>query len=289
MPANLRTIRRKTRTVTNIQKITRAMYMVAAAKLRRLQTQVQNGQAYWDRLNGIISRVATHAGDASHPLLEPREAGKVGVMVIGGARGLCGSYNVSLLRRARDFIESIEEPLALMTVGPKAHQFCARHGWDVEEAFQVPDDEHRLLQANEIARILRDGFLGGSFREVHVVFTEFVTVLRHVPTTRQLLPIAPPEAEEELGMGGQSYIFEPPAEELLASLLPRAVDAQVYEMLLHSVTSEEAARMTAMSAATDNAGEMIVSLTRQFNRARQTQITTEILEIVSGAEALMAE
>ena len=289
MPQNLRVIRRKVRTVQNICKITRAMYMVAAAKLRRLQGQVEAGRVYWDRLSDIIGRVTSQVGEFSHPLLESRDAESVAVLVIGGARGLCGSYNVSLLRHAHDLLEGLERPVHLMTVGVKAQQFFSRHEYEIEQAFETSDDEHRLLQATEIARTLRETFLSGSVGEVHVVFTRFVSALRHVPTTRQLLPIKPAGVAEESGVGAQQYIFEPPAQQLLGSLLPRSIDAMVYEMLLNSATAEEAARMTAMGAATDNADEMITTLTRELNRVRQAQITREILEVIAGADALTTD
>ena len=288
MPENLRTIRRKIRTVQNIWKITRAMKMVAAAKLRRVQSQVENGRVYWERLHQIISHVAAEGEQISHPLLEPRHAEAVGVLVIGGDRGLCGSYNVALLRHAQRFVESLERPVALMTVGPKAQQFFTRQGWDIEQEFATPDEEHRLLQAREIARILRESFLSDRVGDVHVVYTRFHSVIHHIPTARQLLPIQPPERQDERGVGTQ-HIFEPPADQLLASLLPRAIDAMVYEMLLQSVAAEEGARMAAMTAATDNAEEMTVTLKRDLNRARQTQITSEILEVVGGANALVAQ
>ncbi len=286
MPQNLRAIRRKIRTVHNIWKITRAMKMVAAAKLRRVQGLVEDGRTYWDLLNQVISHVAGRAEELTHPLLQPRAAEGVGVLVIGGNRGLCGSYNVALLRHAHEFVESLApRPVRLVTVGPKARLFFARQGLPLAEEFATPDDGIRLLLAREIGRLLCEDFLSDRVGEVHVVFTRFYSAIRHVPTVRQLLPIQPPAAQDN-GQGASSFIFEPPAEQLLESLLPRAIDSLVYEMLLQSAAAEEGARMAAMSAATDNAQELITTLTRDLNRARQSQITNEILEVVAGANAL---
>ena len=292
MPANLRATRRKVRTVQNIRQITRAMKMVAAAKLKRVQSQVENGRVYWDRLDDIIGRVARHAGDASHPFLEPGAGEAVGVVVIGGARGLCGSYNVTLLRHAQEFVDRTmsQGPVKLTTVGAKPEQFFHSRRYQIAESFSTPDEAHRLAQATEISRMLRDDFLSGRVSRVHAVYTEFRTAISRTSMDRQLLPVeSPVDEDEEEGAGGAGYIFEPPAEELLGSLLPRAVDAAVYRMILSSAASEEGARMAAMSTATENAEELIVQLTRDLNRARQTLITTELLEVIAGADALMSE
>jgi F-type H+-transporting ATPase subunit gamma len=284
MPQNLRAIRRKIRTVQSIWKITRAMKMVAAAKLRRVQGQVERGRTYWERLEAIIRDVAAQAGEVSHPFLQPSEAEKVALVVIGGARGLCGSYNVALLRQAQEFLDSQERPVEVISVGAKARQYFARTG-RLGRVLETPDEAQRLLQAREISRMLREMFLKGEVGEVHVAYTRFYSAIRQVPTVRQLLPIVP-QQEHGNGNGNRSFLYEPPAEKLLGSLLPRAIDAEIYEMLLNAAASEEGARMAAMTAATDNAQEMIGTLTRDLNRARQSQITSEILEVVAGADAL---
>lgn len=284
MPQNLRAIRRKIRTVHSIWKITRAMKMVAAAKLRRVQGQVEKGRTYWEHLEAIIRDVAAQAGEVSHPFLEPSDVEKVAVVVIGGARGLCGSYNVALLRQAQEFLDSLQRPAEVITVGVKARQYFARTE-HLGMALETPDTGQRVQQAREISRMLRQMFLKGEVGEVHVVYTQFYSAMRQVPTVRQLLPIVPREGNGN-GNGSRSFLYEPPAEKLLGSLLPRAIDAEVYEMLLNAAASEEGARMAAMTAATDNAQEMIVTLTRDLNRARQSQITSEILEVVAGADAL---
>lgn len=285
MPQNLRAIRRKTHTVQSIWKITRAMKMVAAAKLRRVQGAVENGRVYWDRLDEILRDVAGRVGEISHPFLEPRDVEPVGVVVIAGSRGLCGSFNVTLLREAAGFLSGLDRPVKLITVGPKAAQSFAKGPWDVVQSYPSPDDAGRATMARQLSRQLQTMLLTNQVGEVHVLYSRFYSAMRHVPTARQLLPIAPPEAAKN-GDAARSILFEPPAEQLLASLLPRATDAAVYEMLLNAAASEEGARMTAMTTATDNAEEMIVTLTRDFNRARQTQITNELLEVIAGADAL---
>jgi F-type H+-transporting ATPase subunit gamma len=289
MPQNLREIRRKIKTVQSIWKITRAMKMVAAAKLRRLQASVESGRVYWQRLDDIMAHVGAQAGEVSHPFLETSDVPDVAVLVIGGARGLCGSYNVALLRQAGEFAAATRRPMRLTTVGPRARLFFARQGITIQDELEVPDEKHRLLQARDISRTLRTAFLNREVGEVHAVYTHFHSAIHNVPTVRQILPIVPPAPEPGGGTGAvhqRACIFEPPAEQLLGSLLPRAIDAMIYEMLLQSAASEEGSRMAAMTAATDNAQEMTTNLTRELNRARQSQITSEILEIVSGADAL---
>jgi len=285
MPQNLRAIRRKIRTVQGIAKITRTMKMVAAAKLRRVQGQVENGRAYWDALDGIMQHVAGQAGEITHPLLQHNDADTVGVLVIGGSRGLCGSYNVSLHRRVQEFIRELDEPIKLWTVGPKAGQFLTRIACRPHTICDSPDDTQRFGVAMDLSRSLQDAFLAGQINSVYVIYTQFLSAINQIPAVRLLLPIEPPAAEHGNGDVAR-YIYEPPAEELLATLLPRSIDAALYRMMLESAASEEASRMTAMTAATDNAQELITDLSRALNRARQTQITTEILEVISGAEAL---
>jgi F-type H+-transporting ATPase subunit gamma len=210
------------------------------------------------------------------------------VVVVGGARGLCGSYNVVLLRAANDHVKSIDEELRLLTVGQKARVFFDRQRREIHLSLTTPDEAHRILQAREISRVLQGMYLRGEVGQVDFVYTEFLSAIRQHAKVRQFLPIEPAEQDDDNGGAhAASAIFEPPAEELLNTLLPRALDSMVYEMLLQSATSEEGARMAAMSAATENAAEMRRQLTQGLNRARQALITGEILEIVSGANALM--
>ena len=287
MPQNLRAIRRKIKTVQGIAKITRTMKMVAAAKLRRVQGAVENGRAYWDALEAIVGRVASQAEEFGHPLLEARNVERVGLLVIGGSRGLCGSYNVSLHRAVNDHLRALSTPVRAWSVGPKAAQFLTSHACPPLQEFHSPADEERYAFARDLARMLQDQFLSGTVDEVQVAYTQFRSTINHVPTVGTLLPIEPPAGDDDLA--ASQYIFEPPAEELLATLLPRSVEATVYRMLLESAASEEASRMTAMTAATENAQDLVVDLQRDLNRARQAQITTELLEVISGAEALMQE
>lgn len=288
MPQNLRAIRRKIKTVQGIAKITRTMKMVAAAKLRRVQGMVENGRAYWDALEAIVGRVAAQTEDFQHPLLETRKVERVGLLVIGGSRGLCGSYNVSLHREVADHLRTLTSPVVTMSVGPKAASFLSSNACAPRNAFDCTSDEMRFEFARSLARMLQEQFLSGALDEVQVAYTQFRSAISHVPTVKTILPIEPPAVADD-SLEASHYIFEPPAEELLATLLPRSLEANLYRMLLESAASEEASRMTAMAAATDNAQDLIVDLQRDLNRARQTQITTEILEVISGAEALTQE
>ncbi len=286
MPQNLRAGRRKIKAVRNIRQITRAMKMVAAAKLKRVQSQVEAGRQYYERLKEVLGRVAAVSGEIEHPLLAEREVKKIALVVIAGEKGLCGSFNANILRLARSY--PAEHPgveVQFIPVGAKANAFVRRTGLPVLEVFPAVTDEGRKEQSAQLARYIRQIYSDGTVDRVDVVFAEFVSAIRNIPETVQLLPFA--GHEQQVESAGQ-YIFEPSAEEVLAALLPRAVDAEVYQILLDAAASEQGARMTAMTAATDNADDLIVTLTRDLNRARQTQITSEILEVVSGADALQS-
>ncbi len=285
--AGVRDIKRRIRAVTSTQQITRAMKMVAAAKLRRAQVKVEAARPYARSLNELLYRLVSiqTRGSSLHPFLEERKVEKVGYLVVTGDRGLCGSYNINVLRLASQTISSSPNQVQVAAVGKKGRDFFLRRGRELlfaELGLEEPD----FSQAAWIARRLVDYFLDGTLDEVSVVYTKFISALQQVPTVKRLFPLRVPAGAEDKGRVTSEYIFEPSVSEVVDRLLPRYVETQVYHALLESKASEHAARMTAMGAATDNAAEMIESLTLQFNRARQASITKEIAEIVGGAEAL---
>lgn len=285
--ATLRQIRQRIRIARNIQQITRAMKMIAAARLKRAQDRVMSARPYAEKMQTLIGTLALASGAVEHPLLQAREQVRhVGVLLITADRGLCGSYNTNIIRRCMDFVQQYQaEQVRLLTVGKKGMQFMSRRGYPSVQHYAIPLSGPSIMHAQEIARTAQEMFLSEQVDEFYLVFSRFRSALVQIPTVQRLLPVEQ-IAVEEGHVGHLEFIFEPSSEELLRRLLPRYVSNMVYQALLESTASEHGARMTAMSSATDNAGKMISTLTLNLNRVRQAAITKEILEVVSGAEAL---
>ncbi|MEN6547492.1 MAG: ATP synthase F1 subunit gamma [Armatimonadia bacterium] len=283
MASNLRAIRRKIKAVSNIWQITRAMQMVAASKLKRTQPRVEASRAYLQHLSGIMRNLAGNVPTDLHPYLQERPVANIGLIVVAGDKGLAGSHNANILRAAEQFIEAQKVPVKVLPIGVKAADYARRLDWNVVAKLDTPETGNESRDGSRIARHARRIFDEGGIDQLHIAYTQFVSPLRRPPTLFQLLPIVGEEHEAE---AAAEYLFEPPAPELLAGLLPRTVDAQIVNMLLQSIASEHAARMTSMSAATENAADLRDNLTLELNRARQTAITTELLEVISGADAL---
>ena len=279
--AGVRDIRRRIRSVRNMQQITKAMKMVAAAKLRKAQEKVVSARPYARQLQEILARLAQAQVDVSHPLLDRRPVHKVGYVLITSDRGLCGGFNANLIRMTSGILAEQATGKGLVTVGRKGGDFFRRGKVEILAEFTGLGDDPSFLQAQQIARQVMDLYQKGEFDEVHLLYTEFITAIQQKPTLMKVLPIEQPE-----GKLGRQYIFEPSPEEILARLLPKYVETVVFRTLLESKASEQGARMTAMGSATDNAKDMIDRLTLQMNRARQAAITKEISEIVGGAAAL---
>jgi F-type H+-transporting ATPase subunit gamma len=284
MPPNLRVLRRKIRSTESIRQITRAMSMVSAVQLRRVQSRVELSQAYFRRLTDIMSRVAASDIPMDHPYLrlqdEPRQ---VGLVLVAGDRGLCGGCNTAVLRLANQFISNADSPVVLIPIGAKAVAHVRRNGWDTLETFSLLRDVQEPHLASQIAHAIRSRFDDGSVDSLHIIYSHFVSAARHEPTREQLLPIS---NELEKPVMAVEYICEPDAVELFNTLLPMATEARLRYHLLQSLASEHAARMVAMTTSADNAEKMEASMVRELNRARQQRITDEVLEVVSGAEAL---
>ncbi len=292
--ATIRQVRQRIRVAKNIQQITKAMKMVAAARLKRAQDRVTAARPYAGTMREMMTKLATAAGgEVQHPLLEVRPAQNIGFLVITSDRGLAGSYNSQMLRRASELLKQYDKSrVKIYAVGRKGIQFFKRRGFNVVQEFTVNSTAVTLANAREVTAAVRKAFESGEVDEMQLLYTRFYTAITQKPMDIQLLPLVTPENDPEEALlaktaqGNEDYIFEPSAEELLSNLLPRYLEGQVFQALLESGASEHGSRMTSMSNATDNAGKMITTLTLQLNRARQAGITREISEIVGGAEAL---
>ncbi|HJQ24636.1 MAG TPA: ATP synthase F1 subunit gamma [Blastocatellia bacterium] len=299
--ANLQDLRRRVRSVRNMQKITRAMKLVAAARLRRAQERVVAARPYANTMMRVLGRLAASAGDYRHPLLDPRGDAHYVAVLVTADRGLCGAFNTNLVKAAQQFLrEHADKRVELVPVGRKGRDFFRRRPVDkLREYLNVTARTVQHSDAAEIARDLMAMYTAedSTIDKVFLIYTEFKSVLSQRVTVKQLLPIPTEnfEAEAESAaktttrgaeQSGLDYIYEQPPAQIFGSLLPRYVETQVFYALLESVASEQGARMTAMDSASKNAGEVIDTLTLNMNRVRQASITREIIEVVSGAQAL---
>jgi F-type H+-transporting ATPase subunit gamma len=286
--ATLQDIRRRIRSVQSTQKITRAMKLVAAAKLRRAQERILAARPYATKMAELLGNLVSAAGTdgAPHPLLEQREGPRRQVVVITADRGLAGAFNANIIRHALVLVrEASQADLTLVVVGRKGRDFFRRRSYTIKRTMLGFWDQLAFSHAQELADFFIAQYLEGEVDEVHLVYNEFRSVAVQRPVRVQLLPIVGGEGE---GSAAEpvDYLYEPGPEAILGDLLPRHVRTQVYRALMESVAGEYGARMTAMEAATKNAKEMIDLLTIQYNKARQEKITKELLDIVGGAEAL---
>jgi F-type H+-transporting ATPase subunit gamma len=285
--ATLRDIRRRIRSVQSTQKITRAMKLVAAAKLRRAQERILAARPYADKMSMLLGSLVTRVSGETHPLLARRGGGRRRVVIITADKGLCGAFNSNILRASLLFLrEAGAADLTLVVVGRKARDFYRRRPWAVKSEMMGFFDRLAYSHAQELAGDLMRAYLAEEVDEVHLMYNEFRSVAVQRVKREQLLPIEPEAVGAAAEGAGSDYIYEPSPDAILASLLPRHVTTQVYRALMESVAGEYGARMTAMEAATKNAKEMIDVLTIQYNKARQERITKELLDIVGGAEAL---
>ncbi len=283
--ASLRDIRRRIRGVKNIRQVTRAMNMIAAARLRRAQQKAESARPYAERLTEILQDVlASSGGAARHPLMERREARRIALIVITADRGLCGAFNAGIIREAQRFLREQTAPVELITVGRKGRDYFQRLGYTIAQHFPQPSREVRLEEVGNVSKRIISDYSAARYDQVFFACAKFLSVLKSQPVVTQLLPLEKPASAEQRAK--TAYQFEPDAEQLLGTLLPQYVEVLIYRAMVESLASEQAARMIAMKAATDSASDMITALTRQYNNARQASITKQLLEVVSGAEAL---
>ena len=297
MPST-REIRRRISSIKNIAQITKAMQLVASSRMRRAQERVQQSRPYAEQLRAMVSRLARAAGEdlgAGAVLMTERPVQKIGYILISPDRGLCGALPSNINRKAANSVREVQEELGgqiepdkidFVAVGRKGRDFIARSPYNLLAEFINYGDHPGLNDASAIAQVAVDAFVKGEIDVVYLVYARFVNTVTQIPTTIKLLPVEPPAEEEEDRKSKVEYIYEPDAASLFEALLPRYVDLQVYQALLDSLASQWSAQMIAMKNATDSANELLDDLRLTYNKARQASITTQILEIVAGAEAL---
>jgi len=311
MPANTRDILRRIKSVNNTKKITKAMEMVAAAKMRRAVEMALATRPYANLAWNTVMHISQIKGQKTkHPLLEKPSAEKVLLVIFSSNRGLCGGYNTQVVQKAVRSLKKHQQPTEIITLGRKGAEMLARQGYKLVADFPKPDLAMGVGDINDAAKFILDKFISQEYGKVMVAYTDFVSSLKQIPRVKQLLPV---ELEaEELGVLGKdekmgitpefiqekeekylqhkghrfSYVFEPNPRKVLDLMLPRLITVQLYQALLEANASEHSARMLSMRNATDAAGEMIESLTLFYNKARQASVTAEIAEISAGAEAM---
>ena len=283
--ADIRVIRRRIRGIQNTAKITRAMEMVAASKMKRAQERGLAGRPYSEKIQQVIANLAAlpEAGRALHPLLQRRPVAKVAIVHITPDRGLCGGLNTNLNRLTASFILEQAVSVTLVTVGRKGLGFMRRYGRDIRAEFTQLGDRPSLLDTLPVSRVIIDDYSSAIVDLVYLVYAKFISTMVQRPVLQQLLPVEPASIPAAQNV---DYIYEPDPDVVLGELLPRFVEMQVYHAILESIASEQSARMVAMRNATDNANELITDLTLMYNKARQESITRELLDIAGGAAAL---
>ena len=286
MPTQL-DLKRRIRSVRNTQQITRAMKFVAAARLRRAQERALAARPYARALSAVVRSAVARVPAAAHPLLQKRPEERVLLLVVSGERGLCGAFNGNVLRRAMEFLrrQPSQQGVAVMALGRKGRDALRKQRWTMMAEYVDLGARAQSGRAAEIAQAVAGRYQAGEVDAVYIVFNEFKSVLAQTLTLEKLLPIEPqtPGAGAEAAGAPVDYLYEQPVGDLLAGLIPRHIEAQVFRALAESAAAEHAARMTAMDSATNNARELIDKLTLYMNKVRQAAITREIIEVVSGA------
>ena len=285
MPS-VRDIRRRIRSVDNTAKVTNAMSLIAASKMRRAQTAVLEGRPYSVKIQEVIAHLAAQPIDdvaAAQPLLAVRTVEKATVLMISPDRGLCGGLHANLNRRVGQFILEQPVPVQAIAVGRKGRDFMARTNQDLKATFTDLGETPHLIDTQAISHMVIDFYSDGEADEVYLAYTRYVSTMTQEPVIEKLLPIAPAELTAAESVG---YIYEPDNLAVLQNLLPRFVEMQVYHAILESIASEQSARMVAMRAATDNAKELSSDLTLVMNKLRQESITNELLDLIGGQMAM---
>ncbi|OHB71011.1 MAG: ATP synthase F1 subunit gamma [Planctomycetes bacterium RBG_16_43_13] len=309
MPAvqSIRVIRRKIRSVGNIKKITRAMQMVSAAKLKKVQERLMQLRPYAGKIRELLDGLTSQVAELKHPLFTPHENIKtIGLVVIMAEKGLCGAFNANMIRNVTNFLAERQSAgpvrknsqlegfsngaganTKIIAIGKKSADYFRRHNFDISAAYTGLPTEVLFAEIQKITKSIVKQFEQGAVDEVHILYTHYVNALKFEPRRVKFLPIE--ATVESAGVAKKfttEYIFEPAPEKILERLIPRYVETTFHRILLESMSSEHAARMNSMKNATDNAEELIDSLTLTYNKARQAGITKELLDIVGGAEAL---
>jgi F-type H+-transporting ATPase subunit gamma len=280
-----REIRRRIASVRNIKQITRAMQFVAASKLKRAQDGTLQSRPYADKIDEVLSDLAAVLGGEDHPLLAKREGGTRAIVLITTDRGLAGSLNTNTIRFASEQITTNEgEDLKLITVGRKGHAAMRRARLPIAATFEGFGDRPNFASVIPLSRLLTDDYLAGTYSTIDLIYPRFHSTLVQRPVLDRLLPVEP--TGDTQGIPGHQFIFEPNPDEVLRQLMPRYVATRVFQAVLELTASEQSARMVAMKNATENAQELIDDLTLTYNKVRQTNITREMIEIATGAQAI---
>lgn len=285
--ATLRDIQRRIKAVSSTKQITKAMKMVAASKLRKAQSRMVDMRPYADKMNSVIASMT--GGEALHPILVQRPRKTIEVLVLTSDRGLCSAFNTNVLKAAQKLInERTKEGfnVSISTVGKKAKEYFKRRNIETRNSWSDLSGKLVYTDATKIGDDIVEHYLNESIDEVFMIYNKFRTVMSQEVTVQKLMPLSAPEKSKDTEEASTLYTFEPTQKEILNQLLPKNIEVQIYRALLESQASEEAARMTAMENATQNADEMIERLTLQYNKARQASITGELMDIVGGVEAL---
>jgi F-type H+-transporting ATPase subunit gamma len=285
--ASLREIRRRIRGVRSTGQIAKAMETVAASKMQRAQAQTLASRPYAEKAMFVLHSLARQARPSAeplHPLLVQRPVERIGIVLYTANRGLCGAFNSSTIRKAVEFIKSQERPVSFIAVGRKGRDFLTRYGFQVEAEFTSIPDRPTSLDISPVARVAIDDYLAGKWDTVYLAYTGFINTLVQRPTITRLLPLEP--VWETGAPTSVDYIYEPDPRTILDQVLPRFTELQIYQAMLESIASEQSARMVAMRNAREAATDLMASLTLSYNKARQEAITTELLDIAGGAEAL---
>jgi F-type H+-transporting ATPase subunit gamma len=282
---DIRKIRRRIRGVENIAKITRAMEMIAASKMRKAQERGLQGRPYAEKIEQVIADLAALPQTTEqHPLLQRRPVKKIGIVHITPDRGLTGGLNANLNRALAGFIlEQKDTQILVVAIGRKGREFITRSGLELSSEFTGVGDQPKFIDTLPMSHVIIHGFIDGKIDKVYISYAKFITTMSQRPEIKQLLPVQPARIP-----GGQNvdYLYEPDANAVLSGLLPRFVEMEIYHAILESIASEQSARMVAMRSATDSANELIGDLSLLYNKARQESITRELLDITGGVEAI---
>lgn len=286
--ASMRDIKRRIKSVGSTQQITKAMNLVSASKLQKAKGNLSKTKPFYEETFRVIGNVINNSKGINHPYLQNREGGKSLVILVTSDRGLCGGYNANINKYVAKFMQENDENVELIIIGSKGRDYFKRRGATIIKTLLGVSEKPSYEVARTIGELALNQFVAGEFSKVYIAYTEFITTLSHEPTIRRLLPVDISEfensGEEDNKLSIMSY--EPDEEEVLSYIVPKYINTTIYGGLVDSATCQQAARMTSMDSATENAYSMIDSLTLQYNRARQGAITQEITEIVSGANAL---
>jgi len=296
--ATVREIRRRIKSVKNIAQITRAMQAVAASRMRRAQEAVLATRPYAQRAWMLLTHLAAQRGktEEMHPFLQVRTVKRVALVLLTSDRGLCGAFNSNIIRQVLEYIKALPVPVDVVAVGRKGRDAMLRRGQSLVAEFSDLPARPLLLDVTPCTRIVLDGFLDGTYDAVWLAYTDFINTLRQEPVVKRLLPLTPTEMEKQAmaeyvdeagAIEVPEYIYEPDPRTILDTVVPRFTELQVYQAVLESIASEHSARMVAMRNATENADALTQDLQLTYNKARQQSITSEIMDIAGGAEALV--